>query len=300
MVLSRYLLLLFLVALPAQNAQSAPAAGQGAVVDTESALSAPERGADTVLTPSSYLKRMNDDKVPEEFPEGLPDVPEELLAALHEAPSETDSETVPETLAVEESDIVPGSHEKREPIEDTRTLAEPEEYSGSSGGQKAEAAGHCDPSKYYILVGTVAASALLLLGAVSGYVVMHQLLKRDRRSQEDKEATGQDWDSPWESCGQPRGEAESGEGAGSGERAQGNGFRDSCRLFPELFAAELAQLYKNMGADPSPLPTCSFCALADNASSQDHWISLESPQPTASSWPSYQYLQDYYLLEDDD
>ncbi|XP_064260125.1 uncharacterized protein LOC135290181 isoform X1 [Passer domesticus] len=243
---------------------------------------------------------MNDDKVPEEFPEGLPDVPEELLAALDKAPSETDSETVPETLAVEESDSVPGSHEKREAIEDTSTLAEPEQYSGSSGGQKAQTAGHRDPGKYYILVGTVAASALLLLGAVSVYLVMHQLLKRDRRSQEDKEARGQDWDSSWESCGQPRGEAESGEGAASGERAQGKGFRDSCRLFPELFAAELAQLYKNMGADPSPLPTCSYCALADNASSRDHWISLESPQPTASSCPSYQHQQDYYLLEEDD
>ncbi|XP_053787654.1 uncharacterized protein LOC128802464 isoform X4 [Vidua chalybeata] len=88
MVLGHYLLLLFLLALQAQNAQSAPTPGQGAVVDTERTLSAPELEPNTMLIPSWYLKRNNYDKVPEEFPEGFPDVSEELLNTLHEAPSE--------------------------------------------------------------------------------------------------------------------------------------------------------------------------------------------------------------------
>ncbi|RMC16674.1 hypothetical protein DUI87_06613 [Hirundo rustica rustica] len=172
----------------------------------------------------------------------------------------------------------------------------------SAAGQKAETAGHCDPSKYYVL-GTVAALALLLLGAVAGYIVMYQLLKRDLETQEDKERPGQVYaDSSWGSHGQPRGNggAKSGEGPGMDERAQASRFKESCHLFPEVFAAELAQLYKNMGADPSPLPTCPSCDLADSASSQDHWISLDSPQPTPSWCPCYQYQQEYFILEDDD
>ncbi|RMC16672.1 hypothetical protein DUI87_06611 [Hirundo rustica rustica] len=55
----------------------------------------------------------------------------------------------------------------------------------SAAGQKAETAGHCDPSKYYVL-GTVAALALLLLGAVAGYIVMYQLLKRDLKPRKTK------------------------------------------------------------------------------------------------------------------
>ncbi|XP_063275810.1 uncharacterized protein LOC134562372 [Prinia subflava] len=238
------------------------------------------------------------------FPEGFPEVPEDLLTAWDEASSERDDENpdVLETIPMEESDSVPGSDTKIEPIQDTNPLIEPQEFSGSAAGQKAETAGHCDPSKYYIL-GTVAASALLLLGAVCGYIVMYQLLKRDRRTQEDKEALGQDYTgSSWERRGHPRGkgEAESGGGPGRDETAQGNRFRDSCRLFPEVFAAELAQRYKNMGADPSPLPTCPFCDLADGASSQDHWISLDSPQPTPFSCSCCQYQQEYFILEEND
>lgn len=122
-----------------------------------------------------------------------------------------------------------------------------------------------------------------------------------RRKKEDKEAPRQvSTDTSWACHGQPRGrgETESGEGAGRGERARANRFGDSCHLFPEVFAAELAQLYKNMGADPSPLPMCPFCALADGASSRDHWISLDSPQPTTSFCSCYQYLQEHFMLED--
>ncbi|XP_053860365.1 uncharacterized protein LOC128822634 isoform X1 [Vidua macroura] len=282
MFLSHYLLLLFLLALQTQNAQSAPTPGQGAVVDTARTLSAPELEPNTMLIPSWYLKRNNYDKVPEEFPEGFPDVSEELLNTLDEAPSETDSETVLETFPMEENGSLPGSDEEREPTEDTSTLAEPGEYSWSAAGQKAKTAGQWEFSKNYILA-SVAVSALLLLAAVVGYIIMYQLLKRDIRTQEDKEATRQDWDSTRESCGLPRCEAES-----------------SCRLFPEVFAAELAQVYKNMGTDRSPLPTCSFCALADGASSRDHWISLDSPQPTPFWCPCYQYQQEHFILEDND
>ncbi|XP_023800394.1 uncharacterized protein LOC111941486 isoform X1 [Cyanistes caeruleus] len=255
-----------------------------------------------MLIPSWYLKRKNDDKVPEEIPEGVPEVPEELLTALDDASSETDSESVLETLPMEESDSVPGSDDETEPIRDTSMLAESEEDSGSATVQKAKTAGYCDPSKYYIL-GTVTALALILLGAMSGYIGLYQLLKRGMKTREDKEAPGEVYtDSSWESHGQPGGigEAESGEGSGRGRRAQVNRFRDSCHVFPEVFAAELAQLYKSMGADPSPLPACPFCALADGASSQDHWISLDSPQPTPSWCPCYQHQQEYFILEDDD
>ncbi|XP_072778828.1 uncharacterized protein [Taeniopygia guttata] len=262
--------------------------------------SPPAPQADSMLIPSWYLKWQNYDKGPEEFPEGFPEFPEELPKALDEVPSETDSEPVPETFPKEGDVSVPGSDEEREPIQDTSTPAQHEEYSGSAAVQKAKTAGqHCDPSKYRIL-GAVAASALFLLGAAVGYIIVYRLLKRDNRTQKDKEATGQDWDSSWESRGVVRDEAESREGPGSGERGQANRFRDSCHLFPEVFAAELAQLYKNMGADSSPLPTCPFCALAGGASSRDHWISLDSPQPTPSWCPCYQYQQEHFILEDSD
>ncbi|TRZ06462.1 hypothetical protein HGM15179_020646 [Zosterops borbonicus] len=244
---------------------------------------------------SAHLLSMRNFQVPEEFPEGFPEVPDELLTPLDEAPS--DSDTVLDTFPNEEGGIVPGSNEEIQPIQVISPLAEHEKFSGSATGQKAGNAGRCDPSKYYIL-GTVAALALLLLGAVFGYIVMNQLLKRDMRTQKDKEAPGQvDTASSWNSYCQPGGEAKS-EGPGRDERTQASRF--SCRLFGEVFAAELAQLYKNMGADPSPLPTCPSCDLADSASSRDHWISLDSPQPTPSWCPCYQYQQEYFVLEDDD
>ncbi|XP_074388803.1 uncharacterized protein LOC141727197 [Zonotrichia albicollis] len=216
------------------------------VMDTESALSDPELEADTVMIPSWNLKRKNYDTVPE----GFPDVAEELLTALEEAPS------------------------------------------GSAAGQ-------WESSKKYLLA-SLAVSAVLLLAAVIGCIVMYQLRKRDTRAQEDIEASGQDWDSSWESRGLLRDETESGEGPGSGEGPQANGFRDSCRLFPEIFAAELAQLYKTMQADPSPQTTCPSCALAEGATSRDHWVSLESPLPTASWCACHQYQQEYFMFEDED
>lgn len=120
-----------------------------------------------------------------------------------------------------------------------------------------------------------------------------------RRSQEDIEEPREVYnDSSWAHQSRGEGEGESGEGPGRDERAQDNRSGDSCHLFPEVFAAELAQLYKNMGADPSPLPTCPFCALADGASSRDHWISLDSPQPTPSFSSCYQCQQEHFILED--
>ncbi|XP_059692638.1 uncharacterized protein LOC132322293 [Haemorhous mexicanus] len=232
-------------------------------------------------------------------PEGFPDVAEELLTTLDEDPSETDSETLPETFPMEENDSVPGPDEEREAIQDTSTVAKPQEYSESAARQKAETPEQWDFSKKYLLA-SIAVSSVLLLVAVVGYIVMYQLLKRDIRAQEDKEATGQDWDSSWESCGLPRVETESAEGSGSGERPQAKRVGDSCPLFPEIFAAELAQLYKNKRADPSPLSTCPFCALADGATSRDYWITLDSPQPTASWCPCCQYQEEYFMLDDED
>ncbi|XP_056370479.1 uncharacterized protein LOC130265416 [Oenanthe melanoleuca] len=315
MVLTHYLLLLFLLALQAQNVQSAPVPGQRAAEARESVLSAPEREPDSTLIPSWYLKRKASDKFSEEFPgrfpegfpeaflEGIPEVPDELLPAVDEAPSEeTDSETVSGTFPMEEPISLPVYDEETEQIQDTNTLAEPEQYSGSAPGQKGKTDGRGDPSKYYIL-GIITAAALLLLGALAGCLVVYVLLKRRMRTQEDKEAPRQvSTDSSWPCHDQSRdtGETESEEGPGTGKRAQANSFGDSCHLFPEVFAAELAQLYKNMAADPSPLPTCPSCALADGTSSRDHWISLDSPQPTPSFCFCYQYQQKHFILEDND
>ena len=104
-----------------------------------------------------------------------------------------------------------------------------------------------------------------------------------RRTQRDEEALGQaDADSAWKSGDQAKdkGKAESGEGTKKGEIAQESElFNNSSSPSPWALAAELAQLYRSVGTDPSPLPACPSCSLTDVASSLDTWISLDSPQP---------------------
>ncbi|XP_027567892.1 uncharacterized protein LOC113983192 isoform X2 [Pipra filicauda] len=237
MVLTRCLPL-FLVALQAQDAQSAPMQGQGAVKDSQK----------------------------------IPVVPKELLRALEKAASEMEPETVQkETFQMGGSDRVPFSGEEIQAMPDTST-------SGSATLEKVETAGHWEPGKNYIL-GTAAAFSVLLLGIALCCIVMSRLRRKDT----DKS------------------KAESGEGAGRGEGDQANTkFNNSCRLSPGIFAAELAQLYRNMGTDPAPLPACPSCSLADGASSRENWVSLDSLQPTPSWCPCYQYQQGYFTSEDDD
>nr|XP_030113449.1 uncharacterized protein LOC115490968 isoform X2 [Taeniopygia guttata] len=157
MVRSRYLLLLFLLVLQAQNAQSAPAPGQGAVQAREHSPPAPQ--ADSMLIPSWYLKQ-------------------------------TDHEIVQKKIyPMGESNSVPGSDEEAEGVMDTRTPAQDERHIGRSAAvQKAKTAGQLEFSKNYILV-SAAVSALLLLAAVVGYIIVYELLKRDKRIQGDKEAS---------------------------------------------------------------------------------------------------------------
>nr|XP_030113448.1 uncharacterized protein LOC115490968 isoform X1 [Taeniopygia guttata] len=180
MVRSRYLLLLFLLVLQAQNAQSAPAPGQGAVQAREHSPPAPQ--ADSMLIPSWYLKRKDSQKIPV--------VPKGLLRALMKTASETDHEIVQKKIyPMGESNSVPGSDEEAEGVMDTRTPAQDERHIGRSAAvQKAKTAGQLEFSKNYILV-SAAVSALLLLAAVVGYIIVYELLKRDKRIQGDKEAS---------------------------------------------------------------------------------------------------------------
>ncbi|XP_064498901.1 uncharacterized protein LOC135407627 [Pseudopipra pipra] len=308
---------LFLVALQAQDAQSAPMQGQGADVAKRKPLPAPE--PDSMLIPSWYLKVKDSQKIPV--------VPKEFLRALEKAASEMDPETVQkETFQMGGSDRVPFSGEERQAMPDTSTSDVPkgrrlpapepdsmlipswylkrknshefpEEFSeahpeipeevetdleeapsGSATLEKVETAGHWEPGKNYIL-GTAAAFSVLLLGIALCCIVMSRLRRKDT----DKS------------------KAESEEGTGRGKRDQANTkFDNSCRLSPGIFAAELAQLYRNMGTDPAPLPACPSCSLADGASSRENWVSLDSLQPTPSWCPCYQYQQGYFTSEDDD
>ncbi|XP_027528786.1 uncharacterized protein LOC113962190 [Neopelma chrysocephalum] len=182
-----------------------------------------------------------------------------------------------ETFQMGESDRVPVSGEEGEAIQGTRTPAQLQKRPLRSATlEKAETAGYQGLSKNYIL-GTAAALAVLLLAIMVCATVMSRLRGRDT----DKS------------------KAESGEGAGRGEREQANTkFNNSCRLSPGIFAAELAQLYRNMGTDPAPLPACPSCSLADRASSRENWVSLDSLQPTPSWCPCYQYQQGYFTSED--
>ncbi|XP_017679194.1 PREDICTED: uncharacterized protein LOC108501615 isoform X2 [Lepidothrix coronata] len=238
---------LFLVALQAQDAQSAPMQGQGADVAKGRPLPAPE--PDSMLIPSWYLKEMEPKAVQKE------------------------------TFQMGGSDRVPVSGEEGEAIQGTRAPAQLQRCPrGSATLEKAKTADYQGLSKNYIL-GTVAASAVLLLTIMVCAIVMSRLRRRDT----DKS------------------KAESGEGAGRGERDQANTkFNNSCRLSPGIFAAELAQLYRNMGTDPTPLPACPSCSLADRASSRENWVSLDSLQPTLSWCPCYQYQQGYFTSDDDD
>ncbi|KAM6249572.1 uncharacterized protein M6G45_009689 [Spheniscus humboldti] len=194
------------------------------------------------------------------------------------------------------SHTVPVSDEEREAMQETGTP-------GADAGKKAEAADREELRKYYI-PGTAAALGVLLSGIVVSCIVISRRRKRDPRTQRDEEAAGQaDTDSAWKREDQTRdtGKAESGEGTKKGEVAQANEiFNNSSSPSPWIFAAELAQLYRNMNADPSPLPTCPSCSLTDGASSLDTWISLDSPQPNPFWCPCYQYQQGYCTSEDDD
>ncbi|XP_056370567.1 uncharacterized protein LOC130265491 [Oenanthe melanoleuca] len=177
MVLTHYLLLLFLLALQAQNVQSAPVPGQRAAEAREDSSPAPQ--ADSMLIPSWYLKRKDLQRIPV--------VPKGLLTALVKAASERDHEIVQkEILPMEEKSSMPGLDEETEAVTDTSTLGQHESYSERSApGQKAETAGQWQLSKRYILT-SIAVSAVLLLSALIGYTVMYQLLKRDVKNQGDE------------------------------------------------------------------------------------------------------------------
>ncbi|XP_050770243.1 uncharacterized protein LOC127028523 isoform X4 [Gymnogyps californianus] len=209
---------------------------------------------------------------------------------------ETNRETVQkEAFQKGSSHRVPVSDEEREAMQETGTP-------GADAGKKAEAAGREELRKYYIPV-TASALGVLLLGIVVSCVVIARLRKRDPRTQRDQEALGQaDTDSAWKSEDQTRdkGKAESGEGTRKGEVAQANEiFSNGSSPSPWPFAAELAQLYRNVSADPSPLPACPSCSLTDSVSSLDTWISLDSPQPNPFWCPCYQYQQGYCTSEDE-
>ncbi|XP_050770241.1 uncharacterized protein LOC127028523 isoform X2 [Gymnogyps californianus] len=211
-------------------------------------------------------------------------------------PKETNRETVQkEAFQKGSSHRVPVSDEEREAMQETGTP-------GADAGKKAEAAGREELRKYYIPV-TASALGVLLLGIVVSCVVIARLRKRDPRTQRDQEALGQaDTDSAWKSEDQTRdkGKAESGEGTRKGEVAQANEiFSNGSSPSPWPFAAELAQLYRNVSADPSPLPACPSCSLTDSVSSLDTWISLDSPQPNPFWCPCYQYQQGYCTSEDE-
>ncbi|TRZ06461.1 hypothetical protein HGM15179_020645, partial [Zosterops borbonicus] len=147
MVLSHYLLLLLLLALQAQNAQSTAIAGQGAVEAREGSPPAPQ--ADSMLIPSWYRKQRHHDIVQKKI------------------------------FPMRQRESLSGSDEETEAVMDTSPLVQHERYSGRSAPeQSAETAGQWELSKDYILV-SIAVSAVLLFAATVGYTVMYQLLKRD-------------------------------------------------------------------------------------------------------------------------
>ncbi|XP_016160069.1 PREDICTED: uncharacterized protein LOC107604265 [Ficedula albicollis] len=157
MVLTHYLLLLFLLALQAQNVQSAAVPGQGAAEAREGSSPAPQ--TDSMLIPSWYFKQRDHEIVQKEI------------------------------LPMEEKSSMPGSDEETEALTDTSTPAQHESRSGRSApGQKAESAGQWQLSMKYILT-SMAVSAVLLLAALVGYTVTYQLLKGDVRNQGDERAS---------------------------------------------------------------------------------------------------------------
>ncbi|XP_027739529.1 uncharacterized protein LOC114057438, partial [Empidonax traillii] len=178
-------LLFFLVALQAQDAQSAPVQWQESDVAKGRGLPAPE--PDSMLIPSWYVKVKDSQKIPV--------IPKELLSALEKAASEMKPESVQETFQMGESDRVPVSGEDGKTRQGTRTSALLQRRPLRSATlEKAETAGYQEPGKNYIL-GTAAASGVLLLGIVVCCIVMSRLRRKDTRTQGEGQAHT---DSFWE------------------------------------------------------------------------------------------------------
>ncbi|XP_032532126.1 uncharacterized protein LOC116780874 isoform X2 [Chiroxiphia lanceolata] len=201
---------LFLVALQAQDAQSAPMQGQGADVAKKRPLPAPE--PDSMLIPSWYLKEMEpkpvqketfqmgeSDRVPVsgEERQAVPDTSTSDVAKGRPLPApEPDSMLIPswylkemepetvqkETFQMGERDRVPVLGEG-EAIQGTKTPAQPQGHPGRSASLGKDETAQ-ELSKNYIL-GTAAAFSVLLLGIAVGCIVMSQLM-RDTRTQGDE------------------------------------------------------------------------------------------------------------------
>ncbi|XP_032565473.1 uncharacterized protein LOC116797756 isoform X3 [Chiroxiphia lanceolata] len=171
-------LLLFLLALQAQDAQTAPVRGQGADVTRERALPAPQTVP--MLIPSWYPRV----KTRKDF-QRTPEVPKEALKNLEKAASEVEPEQK-EALQMRRSDRVPVSG--REAIQEASTPAQPQGHPGGPGA--GEKAGGQELSKFYIL-GTAAALGVLLLGIVVLGTVLSLLSSRDTRTQRTRGAPGQ-------------------------------------------------------------------------------------------------------------
>ncbi|XP_027511348.1 uncharacterized protein LOC113952949 isoform X3 [Corapipo altera] len=171
-------LLLFLLALQAQDAQTAPVRGQGADVARERALPAPQTVP--MLIPSWYPRV----KTRKDF-QRTPEVPKEALKNLEKATSEMEPEQK-EALQMRRSDRMPVSG--REAIQEASTPAPPQGHPGGPGA--GEKAGGRELSKFYIL-GTAAALGVLLLGIVVLGTVLSLLSSRDTRTQRTREAPGQ-------------------------------------------------------------------------------------------------------------
>ncbi|XP_051668484.1 uncharacterized protein LOC127482321 isoform X1 [Manacus candei] len=258
-MLLTHCLLLFLLALQAQDAQTAPVQGQGADVARGRALPAPQTVP--MLIPSWYPRvSLYKVKTRKDF-QRTPEVPKEALKNLEKATSEMETEQK-EALQMRSSNRVPVSG--REAVQEASTPAQP---LGRPGGPGAgEKAGHGELSKFYIL-GTAAALSVLLLGIVVLGIVLSVLSRRDTRTQRTREAPGQ-------------------------------ANTKSSSPSPVVFAAQLAQMSRHMVTGPSPLPTCPSCSLADCASSCDNWILLDSSQPTPFGYRCYQ-CQGYCTLKED-
>ncbi|KAJ7426878.1 hypothetical protein WISP_11626 [Willisornis vidua] len=143
-------LLPFLLALQAEDAQSAPVQGQVAEMARRSALPAAQQ--DSMLIPSWYLKEMEPETMQEE------------------------------TFQVGESDKVPDSDEEREAIQGTRTPSHPEDRpERSASGEHAETSAYQEFGKNCIL-GTAVVFSLLLLGIMVGFLVISLLMRRDTES----------------------------------------------------------------------------------------------------------------------
>ncbi|KAK2543932.1 hypothetical protein Q9966_002781 [Columba livia] len=211
-----------------------------------------------------------------------------------EDPTEMDYETEQKTFPRGSSHSVPASDEETETMAATGTP-------GAGAGTKAEAAALEGLREHYIPV-TAAVLAVPLFAVVAACIVISRLRKRAPRSQGDEAAAEQvDAASAWKGEDQTKdqGQAESGEETQKGETAQESElFCNSSSPSPWIFAAELAQLYRNMSADASALPVPS-CSLPRGASSPDTWISLDSLEPQPFWCPCYQYQKGHCSSDDD-